>query len=127
MIVVDASAALSALFNEGPARRALADDRLHAPHLIDAEVANGIRRWVGAGRLGAGEGWTALDRWRRIALTRYAVFTLLDRIWELRANLSAYDAGYVALAEALRCPLLTADTRLIRAPGVQCSITVVAG
>jgi len=58
-------------------------------------------------------------------MTRYAVFSLLDRVWELRENVSAYDASYVALAELLECPLLTADDRLSRAPGVRCAITVV--
>ncbi len=125
MIVVDASAALSALFNDGPARRGLADEQLHAPHLIDSEVANGIRRRVDARQLTSDDGWTTLDHWRRLAVTRYAVVSLLDRVWELRDNLSAYDAGYVALAEALRCSLLTADARLSRAPGIRCSITVV--
>jgi len=58
-------------------------------------------------------------------MTRYPVFTLLERVWDLRENLSAYDASYVALAELLNCPLMTADARLSRAPGVRCSITVV--
>ena len=62
---------------------------------------------------------------RRLGMTRYPVFTLLERVWDLRENLSAYDASYVALAELLNCPLMTADARLSRAPGVRCSITVV--
>lgn len=125
MIVVDASAALSALLSPGPARRALASEQLHAPHLIDSEVANALRRGVGAKRLDAAAGWTALDAFRRLGMTRYPVFSLLDRVWELRENLSAYDASYVALAELLDCNLLTADARLSRAPGVRCPITVV--
>jgi predicted nucleic acid-binding protein len=125
VIVVDASAALSALLNAGPARRALGDQQLHAPHLIDSEVANALRRGVIARRLDAGIAWTALDRWRRLGMTRYAGFSLLDRVWELRENLSAYDASYVALAEHLDCSLLTADARLGRAPGTRCPITVV--
>ena len=125
MIVVDASAALSALLNPGQARRALASEQLHAPHLIDSEVANALRRGVGAKRLDAAAGWTALDAFRRLGMTRYPVFSLLDRVWELRENLSAYDAPYVALAELLDCNLLTADARLSRAPGIRCPITVV--
>lgn len=125
MIVVDASAALSALLNEGPARRALASEQLHAPHLIDTEVASGLRRRVAAGQLGAGDGWAALDAMRRLGMTRYPGFSFLDRVWELRDNLSAYDASYVALAELLDCTLLTADERLARAPGRRCPITVV--
>lgn len=125
MIVVDASAALSALFNDGPSRSMLASEQLHAPHLVDSEIASGIRRRVAAQQLSADDGWTLLDRWRHLAVTRYALVSLLDRIWELRDNLSAYDAGYIALAEVLACPLLTADGRLARAPGVRCSVTVV--
>ena len=124
MIVVDASAALSALLNDGPARRALVSEQLHAPHLIDSEVANGLRRRVAATQLGADAGWTALDAFRRLGMTRYPVFALLDRVWQLRDNLTAYDASYVSLAELLDCPLLTADARLSRAPGVRCPITL---
>ena len=125
MIVIDASAALSALLNAGPARRALASEQLHAPHLIDSEVVNAIRRGAAAKQLDADAGWTALDTFRRLGMTRYPAFSILDRIWELRDNLSAYDASYVALAELLDCNLLTADARLSRAPGVRCAITVV--
>jgi predicted nucleic acid-binding protein len=125
VIVVDASAALSALLNAGPARSALASEQLHAPHLIDSEVASGLRRKVAAQKLDADAGWTALDTLRRLGMTRYPVFTLLDRAWELRDNLSAYDASYVALAELLGCTLLTADGRISGAPGLRCPITVV--
>lgn len=125
MIVVDASAALSALLNSGPARRGLADERLHAPHLIDSEVVSGLRRRVAAGQLSAESGWNAANALRRLGMTRYPAFTLLERVWDLRENLSGYDASYVALAELLDCPLMTADARLSRAPGVRCSITVV--
>ncbi|MGI8695516.1 MAG: type II toxin-antitoxin system VapC family toxin [Mycobacteriales bacterium] len=125
MIVVDASAAVSALLNAGPARHALGRQQLHAPHLIDSEVANGLRRGVAAQQLGRTAGWAALDTWRRLGLTRYPGFSLLQRVWELRDNLSAYDASYVALAELLDCGLLTADARLGRAPGTHCPITIV--
>lgn len=125
MIVVEASAALSALLNDGPARQLLAAEQLHAPHLIDSEVASGLRRAVAGGQLAADNGWAALDAWRHLATTRYAVHPLLDRVWQLRDNLSAYDAGAVALAEALNCSLVTADARLSRAPGIRCPITVV--
>ena len=64
MIVVDASAALSALLNDGPARRALGSEQIHAPHLIDPEVASGLRKEVAAHRLDADSGWTALNVWR---------------------------------------------------------------
>lgn len=125
MIVLDASTALSGLLNAGPARNALADEQLHAPHLVDSEVANGLRRQVVVQRIAADDGWAALDTWRRLGLTRYAIHGLLGRVWELRENLSAYDAGYVALAESLGCTLVTADARISRAPGVRCPVTVV--
>jgi len=125
VIVVDASAALSALLNDGPARRALGNEQIHVPHLIDSEVASGLRKGVAAHRLDADSGWRALDTWRRLGMTRYPVFSLLDRVWELRENLSAHDASYVALAELLDCNLLTANARLGQAPGSHCAITVV--
>jgi len=125
VIVVDASAAVSAVLNAGAARRALSDEQLHAPHLIDAEVASGLRRRVAAGQIGPDAGWTALDAFRRLGITRYPLRSLLDRVWELRENVSAYDATYVALAELLDCELLTADGRLSRAPGIRCPVTVV--
>lgn len=125
MIVADASTAIAALLNDGQARALLGADQVHVPHLIDSEVASGLRRRVLSEQISAHEGWAALDTWRRLAATRYALHPLLERIWQLRANLSAYDAGYFALAEALTCCLVTADTRLSRAPGIQCAITVV--
>ena len=123
--MVDASAALSALLNAGPARRALAAQQLHAPHLIDSEVASGLRRRVLAGHLGGDVGWALLDTWRRLGMTRHPGYPLLRRVWELRDNVSSYDASYVALAERLDCTLLTADGRLGRALGPRCTIAVV--
>jgi predicted nucleic acid-binding protein len=127
VIVVDASAAIAAVLNAGPARAALASAQLHVPHLIDSEIANGLRRMVLAKRLGDADGWSALRAWQQLGVTRYPVFALLDRVWEGRANLSAYDASYVALAELLSCSLLTADARLSQAPGIRCAITVLPG
>jgi predicted nucleic acid-binding protein len=125
VIVVDASAALSALLNDGVARVALTADQLHAPHLVDSEVASGLRRLVATGRIDTAAGWTTLDTWRRLGVTRYAVHPFLERVWELRDNLTASDAGYVALAELLGCALLTADAKLSHAPGIRCPVTVV--
>lgn len=125
MIVIDASAALAGLLNDGAARRSLAAEQLHAPHLIDTEVASGLRGLVLGGRLTPEQGRATLEVWRRMAVTRYPGHVLLERMWELRDNLTAYDAGYVALAEELGCPLLTADARLAAAAGNRCSVTLV--
>ena len=126
MIVLDASAAVLALLSAGPARQIVAAEPLHVPHLIDTEVASALRRRVAARSIGAEDASSTLDTWRRLGMTRYPVFSLLDRVWELRGNVSAYDGSYVALAETLGCALLTADGRLARAPGVRCPITVVS-
>jgi predicted nucleic acid-binding protein len=125
VIVLDASAAIAGLLNDGPARQNLGTEQLHVPHLIDIEVASGLRRLVVAGGLTAKQGWAALDTWRHLAVTRYPGQGLLERIWRLRDNLTAYDAGYVALAEQLGCPLVTADARLAAASGIRCSVTLV--
>ena len=125
MIVADASAALAALLNAGPARRSLALEQLHVPHLIDSEIANGLRRMVSRGEITAEAGWRALDGWRRLGMVRYPIAGMLDRIWQLHENLSAYDASYVALAELLDCALVTIDRRLSRAVGIRCPVTVI--
>lgn len=127
MIVVDASAAVAALLNAGPSRQMLTEEQLHTPHLIDTEVANALRGKVRAGEIPAGAGWAALNTLGRLGMTRYPGLGLLERVWELRDNLSAYDATYVALAEQLACSLVTADGRLSRAPGIRCAVSVVQG
>ena len=125
MIVVDAAAAVLGLLNDGEARRRLAIEDLHAPHLIDSEVTHAMRAQVLRGRLESEEAWRALDRWQRLGLRRYGVVGLLARMWDLRHNLSAYDASYVALAEGLGYPLMTADARLANAPGLGCDVVTV--
>ncbi len=125
MIVVDASAAVSALLNDGPARRAILGQQLHVPHLIDMEVASGLRRQVAGGNIDSDAGWTALDTFRRLGMTRYPAGGLLERVWQLRDNVSAYDAIYIALAEDLDCALLTSDAKFGRTPGIRCSVTLV--
>ena len=124
MIVLDASAAVQALLNDGQARLLVAAESLHAPHLVDAEVLSALRRLVGAGTLTADDGARCVIAWSRIGVIRYAAGPLLERIWELRQTISAYDAMYVALAEQLDCALVTADARLSGAPALRCAVTV---
>jgi predicted nucleic acid-binding protein len=126
VIVVDASAALAALLNDGQARHLIGAERLHSPHLIDAEIASGLRRLVHRNQLGAADGWNVLRTWRGLAVTRYPAHGLFERMWELRDNFSAYDATYVALAETLDCALVTADARLGRTAQARCAITLVS-
>lgn len=127
MIVVDASVAVLALLNDGAARVSLATEHVAAPHLIDAELAHALRNRIRREQITEDQGRVALDRWTRLGLRRFAAVGMLGRIWELRENVTAYDATYVALAEALDCPLVTADGRLGRAPGPRCAITAVRG
>ncbi len=95
------------------------------PHLADSEVANALRSQVLRGKVSDGDARVAVDRWSSLGVRRFPVVALLGRMWELGANLTAYGATYVALAEAIDCELLTADRRLAGAPGPQCSIIVV--
>jgi predicted nucleic acid-binding protein len=122
VIVVDASAVVAALLHEGPARHCLRDQSLQAPHLLDLEVISVLRRLNLQGSLTPEGADACLLAFRSLGVRRFASQGLLERIWELRENLSAYDASYVALAEALGCPLLTADRRLAAAPGPACAI-----
>ena len=124
MIVVDASVAVSALLNDGDARRMVGENTLAAPHLVDAEVLHTLRRLLSRGQMSAEEAERAVHRWRLLGVQRFPLIGLVPRIWALRDNLSAYDAAYAALAEALDCPLVTTDGRLAAAPGPQCPITV---
>lgn len=125
MIVVDASAAILGLLNDGEARSTLREGAVACPHLADSEVAHALRSQVLRGDLEAADAWRAIETWGRLGIERIGVLGMLPRIWELRGNVSAYDATYVAVAEALEAPLVTADGRLARAPGPRCSITVV--
>ncbi len=98
---------------------------LHAPHLLDVEVAQVIRRYAASGEIGAERGRIALADLADFPLRRYPHDFLLPRIWALRNNLTAYDAAYVALAEALEAPLLTRDRRLAIAAGHRAQIELV--
>lgn len=130
MIVVDASALLEALLRTPAAvvveRRIFGSRQtLHAPHLLDVEVSQVIRRYAAAGELDAARGRQALADLASYSLFRYPHDFLLPRVWELRNNLTAYDAVYVALAEALGAPLLTRDRRLATAPGHHAQVELV--
>jgi predicted nucleic acid-binding protein len=125
VIVLDASAAVLALLNDGDARRSLTIGSVAVPHLADSEVTQALRAQVLRGRISAADAGAALDRWARLGVRRFDVVGLLVRIWELRDTVTAYDATYVALAEGLGCELVTADARLAQAPGPRCSITIV--
>jgi predicted nucleic acid-binding protein len=122
MVVIDASVLADALLVAGPARVRLASDNLQAPELIDAELLSVLRRLVLADKLLEGHALQALAIAQRLGLRRHPSRCLWPRAWELRTNLSAYDALYVALAERLDAPLLTADARLSRAPGLRCPV-----
>ncbi|HET7875020.1 MAG TPA: type II toxin-antitoxin system VapC family toxin [Methylomirabilota bacterium] len=122
MIVVDASAILEVLLNTPAAGRVGArlftvGETLHAPHLLDLEVAQVLRRYAASGDLDSERGLEALEDLLAFPLTRYPHGVLLPRIWELRRNITAYDGAYVALAEALAAPLLTRDARLASVRG----------
>ena len=122
MIVADASALVDVLLRmrEADAIEARLLDsglRLHVPHLIDAEVAHALRRHAAAGAIGAERGRDLLADFVDLPMQRHPHDWLLPRVWEMRHNLTAYDAVYVALAEALDAPLVTRDQRLAAAPG----------
>ena len=127
MIVVDASVLASALIDDGEdgdriRRRLEAEELLVAPEIVDLEVANAWRRDLLAGRIAKDRSQQAIDDLAAMRLFRTPHQPLMARIWELRHNLTAYDAAYVALAEALDATLLTADGRSTRAPSLRCEV-----
>ena len=130
MIVVDASVLAPALADDGVdgdlVRQRLRGERLVAPELVDLEVVSTLRRAVRAGRLDKRRSGQALDDLTALPLRRVPHLPLLARVWELRDNLTAYDASYVALAEMLDCPLLTADGGIGKASGVRCVVEVLS-
>lgn len=130
MIVVDASVLAPALADDGVdgdrVRERLRGEQLTAPELIDLEVVSTIRRAARAGRLDDRRSRQVLTDLAALPLRRVPHLPLLARIWELRDNLTAYDAAYVALAEALDALLLTADGPMGRASGVRCEVEVLA-
>jgi predicted nucleic acid-binding protein len=132
LIVIDASALLELLLrperNERLAERATSpSERLHAPHLLDIEVTQALRRLVRLKEITPARAAEAIDDSRGLFIERHAHLPFLDRIWQLRGSLTAYDAAYVALAEALGAPLLTCDAKLARAHGHDATIELIGG
>jgi predicted nucleic acid-binding protein len=122
MIVLDASAVVELVLGSARgvtvrARIQNRDESLHAPHLLDVEVASVLRRYQISGELSAEDGLEALADLAGLDIARYPHDLLLPRVWELRTSVTAYDAVYLALAEILGAPLLTLDRRLARARG----------
>lgn len=129
-MVVDASALVVAATETTPAARRVRNrmrlESCHAPHLVDAEVGNALRRMVSAGELAVGTAATILERLDSFVDWRYEHTGNLARAaWALRHNVTFYDGLYVALAAALRVPLVTADRRLAASPGLPCAVEVV--
>jgi predicted nucleic acid-binding protein len=132
LIVVDASVLVDAFTDDGPAgersRAELArDEHWLAPEHFYVEVLSALRGLHLGGKLGARRAGDALDAVAASNVELVHAKPLLHRMWELRDNLSGYDAAYVATAESLRCPLLTADARLARASGLPCEVRLSAG
>lgn len=130
MIVIDASAVVELLLASSKGRRIRARldsgaPQLHAPQLVDLEVTSALRKAVRLGVLPQARAELALKDLQDLQVLRHGHLPLLGRIWALRHNLTAYDAVYVALAEALRAPLLTCDARLAAASGARAAVEVV--
>lgn len=128
--MVDASALLEFLLQTPLGTRVEArlfrhEDELHAPHLVDVEVVQGLRRLVRTGEMSSGRGAEAIADLIELDLHRHAHLDLLGRAWKLRDNFSAYDAMYVALAEAIDAPIVTCDGPLAKAPGHRARIEVI--
>lgn len=128
MIVVDAAAVVDALTLVAASdalREELAHEELHAPSLLDFEVVSGLRGLTLGGHLSVARAQDALADFDALPIHRWASASALrQRVFGLRGNLSAYDAAYIALAEALQCPLLTRDVRLARASGHSAEVWV---
>lgn len=128
-VVVDASAAVDYLLAFGAFERigerfATPGETLHAPHLLDVEVAHVLRRLASQRMITPQRAQEALEDYAALRVRRYSHLPFLPRMWELRENVSSFDAVYVALAEALDAPLITADASLARAPGHTAAIEV---
>ena len=130
MIVLDASAAVEFVLGSRKGRVvskriAPVGESVHAPHLIDLEVAQVLRRAAASGQASTDRLRSALEDFRAIPLERYPHDVFLPRIWQLRHNASAYDAVYLALSETLSAPLLTCDSALVEIPGCDAEVVCV--
>jgi predicted nucleic acid-binding protein len=130
VIVVDASALLEFLLQTALGARVEArlfrhDEELHAPHLVDVEIVQGLRRLVRTGEVTPGRADEAIADLTDMDLHRHAHLDMLARAWKLRENISAYDAVYVVLAEAIEAPVVTCDGPLAKAPGHRARIEVI--
>jgi predicted nucleic acid-binding protein len=130
LIVLDASATLEWLLQTPRGVRVgsrifSARENLHAPHLIDVELAQALRRFVAVHSLSVSRAEEALQDLTDLRVRRYPHTPFLPRIWSLRNNLTSYDALYVALAEALDAPLVTCDAKLAAAPGHRAVVEVI--
>jgi predicted nucleic acid-binding protein len=125
-LVVDSSAVVAALVDGGSdgewARAELDRTGLAAPHLMPVEVANILRRTVHAGLVTADAGALAHGDLVQLRVELFPYEPFADRVWQLRDNLTAHDAWYVALAEVLSADLVTLDARIARAAGLRCSV-----
>lgn len=128
MIVIDASAMVELLMGTELGRRldevVLGADMSHAPHLLDIEVMQVLRRYVLAGQVSAARAREAMLDLANFPIERHAHAALIERVFELRANLTAYDATYLALAEALDSTLVTCDKALAKVPGTRARVLV---
>jgi predicted nucleic acid-binding protein len=130
MIVIDASALLELLLRTSLGTRVEArlfadDDELHAPHLLDVEMVQALRRLVRSGEVSSGRADEAIADLTDLDLHRHAHVDLLGRAWKLRDDITAYDAMYIALAEGLEAPVVTCDSPLANAPGHRARIEVI--
>ena len=131
MSVIDASVFADALLVAGPtgdhARDAVAaEQELHVPEIFSTEVLSAIRGLALAGQISTGRARRAMEQLASVRLERYPIEPFIDRVWELRHNLTVYDAAYVALAEGLETTFVTADQRVAAAAGPRCEIRLLA-
>ena len=122
MIVLDASAFIDAIDGRRAVIERLVGEDIHAPHLLDVEVANALRRLVAEGRFDEDRADRALDILERGEIHRHDHTPLLRIGWELRHQISAYDAAYVSLAAVMGIPLVTTDRKLADVPGLPCAV-----